>query len=202
MLIPVPSPSAAPSLAQTHISTGHYTFTPDISCAGRFAVEIWVHLHANSGFAECRRVPRVRGDQMVEPRVTPDPNLNVFAFSLDTLNFANHIIPFYYQANLCPSYHHWKKDCLSLYIHPSMHQMFCKHYLKLQPISICQSGTRVSAKLDTFDQFAIFSLCAIVRWYIYQRKLGAAKDCWSKSSKQFAPFCFGVLPDSLRWFQD
>ena len=201
MLIPVPSPTLPlSSLAQTHISTGHYTFTPDISCAGRFAVEIWVHLHANSGFAECRRVPRVRGDQMVEPRVTPDPNLNVFAFSLDILNFANHTILLSGQPLPFPS--SLKKDCLRLYIHPSMHQMFCKHYLKLQPISICQSGTRVSAKLDTFDQFAIFSLCAIVRWYIYQRKLGAAKDCWSKSSKQFAPFCIGLVPDSLCWFQD
>ena len=133
--------------------------------------------------------------------VSPRIPISVCLHSHFTLS-TSPITSFYYQANLCPSYRHWKKDCLRLYIHPSMHQMFCKHYLKLQPISICQSGTRVSAKLDTFDQFAIFSLCAIVRWYIYQRKLGAAKDYWSKSSKQFAPFCFGVVPDSLRWFQD
>ena len=93
MLIPVPSPP------QQHQASHRHTFQLDIILLPQiFPALVALQLKFGSicmltvGSPSAGGCPVSGVTKWSSPRVTPDPNLNVFAFSLHTLNFANHII--------------------------------------------------------------------------------------------------------------
>ena len=93
MLIPVPSPP------QQHQASHRHTFQLDIILLLEiFPALVALQLKFGSicmltvGSPSADGCPVSGVTKWSSPRVTPDPNLSVFAFSLHTLNFANHPI--------------------------------------------------------------------------------------------------------------